>query len=98
MFIHRKLTTTCCVAVLALGLVACGSSDDDTSMTDPTAMEPMDSTAAEQLANAQAAVTAAETMVAALAADSSQFGSGSGVRRPGRGPVGPRRGVGDTGE
>ena len=42
MFIHRKLTTTCCVAVLALGLVACGSSDDDTSMTDPTAMEPME--------------------------------------------------------
>ena len=71
MFIHRKLTTTCCVAVLALGLVACGSSDDDTSMTDPTTIEPMDSTAAEQLANAQAAVADAETMVAALDADSS---------------------------
>ena len=71
MFTQRKLTTTCCVAVLALGLVACGSSDDDTSMTDPTAMEPMDSTAAEQLANAQAAVADAQTMVAALAADSS---------------------------
>ena len=29
MSIHRKLTTVCCAAVLALGLAACGSSDND---------------------------------------------------------------------
>ena len=29
MSIHRKLMTVCCAAVLALGLAACGSSDDD---------------------------------------------------------------------
>ena len=38
MSIHRKLTTGCAVAVLAFGLAACGSSDDDDT---PTAMMPM---------------------------------------------------------
>ena len=32
MSIHRKLTTVCCAAVLALGLAACGSSDDAKKM------------------------------------------------------------------
>ena len=32
MFTYRKLTTVCCAAVLALGLAACGTSDDDTQM------------------------------------------------------------------
>ena len=42
---YRKLTTVCCAAVLALGLAACGSSDDDTAMmpTEPTMpVEPVD--------------------------------------------------------
>ena len=38
MSIHRKLMTGCAVAVLAFGLAACGSSDDDDT---PTAMMPM---------------------------------------------------------
>ena len=70
---YRKLTTVCCAAVLALGLAACGSSsDDDTSSTDtPTTTEPMEPTAAEQLAHAQAAVADARALVAALTATSS---------------------------
>ena len=32
MSIHRKLTTVCCAAVLALGLAACSSSNNDTQM------------------------------------------------------------------
>ena len=80
MSIHRKLTTVCCAAVLALGLAACSSSsDDDTSLTDtptttmttPTTISPMEPTAAEQLANAQAAVDDAQTVVVALTAASS---------------------------
>ena len=74
MSIHRKLTTVCCAAaVLALGLAACSSSsDDDTSLTDtPTTISPMEPTAAEQLANAQAAVDDAQTMVGELTAASS---------------------------
>ena len=72
MSIHRKLMTVCCAAVLALGLAACGSSDDDTADTTPTTEmpEPMP-TPAEQLATAQAAVTQAQTAVAALTATSS---------------------------
>ena len=46
MSIHRKLTTVCCAAVLALGLAACGSSSDDDRAMMPTMpvepMEPMD--------------------------------------------------------
>ena len=38
MSIHRKLMTACAAAVLAFGLAACGSSDDDDT---PTAMMPM---------------------------------------------------------
>ena len=76
MSIHRKLTTVCCAAVLALGLAACGSSsDDDTSSTDtPTTTEPtepMEPTAAEQLTAAQTAVAAAQAAVGALTATSS---------------------------
>ena len=33
MSIHRKLTTVCCAAVLALGLAACGSSDKETAVS-----------------------------------------------------------------
>ena len=40
MFIHKKLMTVCCAAVLALGLAACGSSDDDTADTTPTTEMP----------------------------------------------------------
>ena len=36
MSIHRKLMTGCAVAVLAFGLAACGSSDDDTAADDGT--------------------------------------------------------------
>ena len=35
MSIHRKLTTVCCAAVLALGLAACGSDDDKMVMAPP---------------------------------------------------------------
>ena len=33
MSIHRKLTTVCCAAVLALGLAACSSSDKETAVS-----------------------------------------------------------------
>ena len=74
MYIHRKLMTVCCAAVLALGLAACGSSSDDdgTPLTNTTTtISPMEPTAAEQLANAQAAVADAQTKVVALTATSS---------------------------
>ena len=48
MFIHRKLMTSCAVAALAFGLVACATSDDDNAAMDAT--EPMGPTADEQLA------------------------------------------------
>ena len=68
MSINRKLMTVCCAAVLALGLAACGSSDDDTADTTPTTEmpEPMQ-TPAEQLAAARMAVEDAEAAVAAAA-------------------------------
>ena len=48
MSIHRKLTTVCCAAVLALGLAACGSDDDKMVMEmNGDGMEPA---ADEQLA------------------------------------------------
>ena len=70
MSIHRKLTTVCCAAVLALGLAACGSSSDDDNQADMNGngdgMEmPAPPTAAEQLAAAQTAVSDAEDAVAA---------------------------------
>ena len=68
MSIHRKLTTVCCAAVLALGLAACGSSSDDDSQTgmNGDGMEMPDPTPAEQLAAAQASVASAQTAVDAL--------------------------------
>ena len=40
---HRKLTTVCCAAVLALGLAACGSSDDDKeAVVTPPVTDPME--------------------------------------------------------
>ena len=36
---HRKLLTACCAAVLAFGLAACGSSDDDTAADDTPTVE-----------------------------------------------------------
>ena len=68
MSIHRKLTTVCCAAVLALGLAACGSSSDDDPQTgmNGDGMEMPDPTPAEQLAAAQASVASAQTAVDAL--------------------------------
>ena len=67
MSIHRKLTTVCCAAVLALGLAACGSSDNDKaeSMT-PTTTDPAGPTAEEMAAAAAAA--AAEVVAKTKAA------------------------------
>ena len=48
MSIHRKLMTSCAVAVLAFGLVACASNDDDNAAMGTT--EPMGPTADGQLA------------------------------------------------
>ena len=82
MFTHKNLMTVCCAAVLAFGLAACGSSSDDDNVAVTTPMmdgdgdadaeqSPMEPTAAEQLANAQAAVADAQTTVGALPATSS---------------------------
>ena len=66
---HRKLMTVCCAAVFALGLAACGSSDDnDTAMEDPV-VEPMPDpmpTPTEQLAAAEQAVSSAQMAVDGL--------------------------------
>ena len=70
---HRKLTTVCCAAVLALGLAACGSSSDDDDQTgmdgDGTQMptEPAGPTAADLFTVAQDSRSAA--MAAGEAAD-----------------------------
>ena len=82
MFTHKNLMTVCCAAVLAFGLAACGSSSDDDNVAVTTPMmdgdgdadaeqSPMEPTAAEQLATAQAAVAEAKTTVEALPATSS---------------------------
>ena len=49
MSIHRNLMTVCCAAVLAFGLAACGSSDDDTAADGdtPTVTDPAGSTQTE---------------------------------------------------
>ena len=68
MSIHRKLMTGCAVAVLAFGLAACGSSDNDTAdapMTGPVTMpEPMP----EPYEMALTGIVAADTAEAAQAA------------------------------
>ena len=56
---HRKLLTVCCAAVFALGLAACGSSDDDSTADAPAVEEPTGPTQAE-LDAAQAAADAAQ--------------------------------------
>ena len=66
MFTHRKLLTVCCAAVFALGLAACGSSDDDTAADDtPTVTDPAGPTQAEL----DAAEAAAAEAKAALKAE-----------------------------
>ncbi len=69
----KNLMNTCLAAVLALGLAACSSSDNQTTQTpppvDPAPVEPMP-TPAEQLAAAQEAVATARMAVAALTATS----------------------------
>ena len=72
MSIHRKLMTVCAAVVLAFGLAACGSSDDDTADATPPVVvdpEPAPPTEAE-LAQAAAgdAVTAADAAAAAAMA------------------------------
>ena len=75
MSIHRKLTTVCCAAVLAFGLAACGSSDDDTAADDgtPTVEEPAGPTQAEldaaEAEAAEAKAAAAEAAAALAAAE-----------------------------
>ena len=61
MSIHRKLTTVCCAAVLAVGLAACGTSDDDD--TSPTT-GMMDPSLEDQLSDAEAAREVAENALA----------------------------------
>ena len=61
---YHKLKTACCVAVLTLGLAACGGGnqgDNQTAAPDPTPPP----TAAEQLMMAESAVAAAQAAVAA---------------------------------
>ena len=70
MSIHRKLMTACCAAVLAFGLAACGSSDDDTAATDtdtPTVTEPTGPTQAKLDAEKMRADEAAAALAAAEA-------------------------------
>ena len=67
MSIHRKLTTVCCAAVLALGLAACGSSDDDkTPPMDGDGMEPTALEIATELAGRLESVDVAESLANAI--------------------------------
>ena len=67
MSIHRKLTTVCCAAVLALGLAACGSDDDKMDMAPPMdtngdGMEPTALEIATELADRLESVDVAELL------------------------------------
>ena len=64
MSIHRKLTTVCCAAVLALGLAACGS-DDDKVVTAPP-IEPTTLKIATELAGRLESVDVAESLANAI--------------------------------
>lgn len=62
---YKKLTTVCAAVVLAFGLAACGSSDDEMTMGDDTTVEPMEPTPYEMAkTNIAAAGTAAEAQAA----------------------------------
>ena len=67
MSIHRKLTTVCCAAVLALGLAACGS-DDDKVVTAPPNGDGMETTLkiATELAGRLESVDVAESLANAV--------------------------------
>ena len=70
MSIHRKLMTVCCAVVLAFGLAACGSSDDDTAATDtPTVEEPAGPTQADLDAEKKRADAAEKELADKTAAD-----------------------------
>ena len=65
---YRKLTTVCCATVLALGLAACGSSDDKTATPviddDDVPEMPMGPTPADIVAGTKAAGTKAKLITA----------------------------------
>ena len=76
MSIHKKLMTVCAAVVLAFGLAACGSSDDDTAEAPAVEMpepvpEPMPSDLAATQMAAAAAATAAMTASTNAAASAS---------------------------
>ena len=71
MSIHRKLTTVCCAAVLALGLAACGSDDDKVVTAPPIdtngdGIEPTTLKIATELAGRLESVDVAESLANAI--------------------------------
>ena len=71
MSIHRKLTTVCCAAALALGLAACGSDDDKVVTASPIdtngdGMEPTALEIATELADRLESVDVAELLANAV--------------------------------
>ena len=67
---YRNLMTVCAAVVLAFGLAACGSSDDDTAATDtPTVEEPAGPTQAELDAEKARADAAEKALADKAAAD-----------------------------
>ena len=74
---HKKLMTVCAAVVLAFGLAACGSSDDDTAMDEPTTTEPMPDPAIAERAGINSAITAASTAVTGLTDDASDAAIGA---------------------
>ena len=98
MFTHKNLMTVCAAVVLAFGLAACGSSDDDTAMDEPTVEEPTGPTLEQQLEAAKKALKDKEDADAAKAAAADMkalFGAIDTVAERGTGdtPMGP----GDSG-
>ena len=95
MSIHRKLMTVCCAAVLAFGLAACGSSDDDTAADDtPTVEEQAGPTQADLDAEKMRADEAEQDLAdAAAAAKSAKLRALSGALTSFMGTAADRRAI-----
>ena len=81
---HRNLMSVCFAAVFALGLAACSSNDDDTTMMpdtmEPDTMEP-DADELTELEKAQAAAAAAATAAMTAAGNASDAADAAELAR-----------------